>query len=1113
MYEKYAVKDSIVLDSLPLNSFYFKVLNKKQQPIDSTFFKVDYPNATVYFNNKIKKDSVYINYLKFPEFLTKTYYVTDPSLIISDEQGDILKYLANDDIYNKKREFIPFEGLSSSGSISRGVTVGNNQNSVLNSALDLQLYGKLNDKIMLKASIQDSDIPLQDSGYSQQLDEFDQIFIELSNEDKWTMRAGDIDLVRSDSHYTNFTKKIQGLSILTNVEAGTNDLELFTSGAIVRGQFTSSKFNGQEGNQGPYKLKGPNGELFVLIVSGSETVFVNGLPVERGENKDYVIDYNAGEITFNPTYPINSEMRITVDYQFSERSYSTYNLYSSAKLKSEKVQIGVSFYSDSDSKNQPLLQNLSDEQKKVLKEAGDDKSKMVAASAVPENYSENKILYKKSFVDGVEVFEFSNNENDELFDVRFSLVGNNNGDYIIENSNAITNIFKYVSPIFGVPQGSYAPIINLVAPVKKQVVAINANINPSDNTNVYLEFAGTKNDLNLFSDLDKEDDNGFATTVNLKQNVLKKNSEFKLNVFSNNDFIHSNFNSIQRIYNAEFNRDWNLAEVTGNQVLNSSGVEFLKSKKFNLKYFFDYLTYTNHTEANKHNLVFNSSSKSLNVFTKSSYLVNNTLDNNSRFFRTFNKLDKSIGKKSWTGIKFSAEDNQQKLKLTDSLTALSQRFQNYEAFYGIGDSTKVFVEVGAKLRFNDSLRGGVVKPVNKSYNYYLKSKVYQTKSSDLYLNVNYRDLKSVETSESFKTINSRIIYNQRISNVVNLNTLYETNSGKTPLQDFTYVEVEPGQGVYTWIDYNDNGIQELNEFEVAQFNDEAKFIRVLLPNQVYVNSNQKKLSNTLNLNFIKYAYSKTLYKRVLGRFANQTQYIIDRKNRVNNGELDLNPFDVKAEEELSLLQNIRNSVFFNRGKQKFSTTYSVFNNKSRNFLSTGFQDNTSKGQQINILHNFFKIWLLNLEYNYTMQESKSENFENRNFNIAKDEFVPTLTYLIRDNFKLDFSYLYSLENNLIGDNERLERGKISTSFQISDVKKGSLVLEVSYINNNYTGVQNSAVAYQMLEGLNPGKNFTWSVIAQKKLTKFLDLNVNYFGRKSEISKVIHNGTVQLKAYF
>ena len=32
-------------------------------------------------------------------------------------------------------------------------------------------------------------------------------------------------------------------------------------------------------------------------------------------------------------------------------------------------------------------------------------------------------------------------------------------------------------------------------------------------------------------------------------------------------------------------------------------------------------------------------------------------------------------------------------------------------------------------------------------------------------------------------------------------------------------------------------------------------------------------------------------------------------------------------------------------------------------------------------------------------------------------------------------------------------------------------------------------------------------------TVFLDLNLNYFGRKTETSKTIHTGTVQLKAYF
>ena len=57
------------------------------------------------------------------------------------------------------------------------------------------------------------------------------------------------------------------------------------------------------------------------------------------------------------------------------------------------------------------------------------------------------------------------------------------------------------------------------------------------------------------------------------------------------------------------------------------------------------------------------------------------------------------------------------------------------------------------------------------------------------------------------------------------------------------------------------------------------------------------------------------------------------------------------------------------------------------------------------------------------------------------------------------------------------------------------------------------VGYQILEGLQPGTNLTWSLLAQQKITKYLDLNLNYFGRKTETSNTIHTGTVQLKAYF
>ena len=63
-------------------------------------------------------------------------------------------------------------------------------------------------------------------------------------------------------------------------------------------------------------------------------------------------------------------MRITVDYQFSERNYTRYNAFGGATYESDEFKIGVSVYSESDAKNQPLIQNLSNERKEILAEAG-----------------------------------------------------------------------------------------------------------------------------------------------------------------------------------------------------------------------------------------------------------------------------------------------------------------------------------------------------------------------------------------------------------------------------------------------------------------------------------------------------------------------------------------------------------------------------------------------------------------------------------------------------------------------------------------------------------------------------------------------------------------------
>jgi hypothetical protein len=70
-----------------------------------------------------------------------------------------------------------------------------------------------------------------------------------------------------------------------------------------------------------------------------------------------MIDYNAGEITFTPLFTITSEMRIAIEYQYSDRNYTRLVTYAGATHQNEKWSFGSYLYSEND-QNQPLQQNL-----------------------------------------------------------------------------------------------------------------------------------------------------------------------------------------------------------------------------------------------------------------------------------------------------------------------------------------------------------------------------------------------------------------------------------------------------------------------------------------------------------------------------------------------------------------------------------------------------------------------------------------------------------------------------------------------------------------------------------------------------------------------------------
>src|SRR5690606_38754840 len=77
----------------------------------------------------------------------------------------------------------------------------------------------------------------------------------------------------------------------------------------------------------------------------------------------------------------------------------------------------------------------------------------------------------------------------------------------------------------------------------------------------------------------------------------------------------------------------------------------------------------------------------------------------------------------------------------DSISPISQKFSAFEVFSGVGDSTKVFVELGYQFRVNDSVRNNLLQKVNSSNTYYLKSQLIHTDNTQLSALANYRTLK------------------------------------------------------------------------------------------------------------------------------------------------------------------------------------------------------------------------------------------------------------------------------------------------------------------------------------------------------------------------------------
>ena len=1091
-------KDTIKFDSVAINPLNFKVLNKLLKPIAPSEYKIDFNNAALVIN-AIAYPEITLEYFRFPNFITKTYTPYDQNLILPNgtNTGKLYSLTTN----KKMSEVQLFEGLKTKGFISRGLTSGNNQNAVTNAALDLEISGKLSDKVTLKANIWDTNIPIQKNGYSQNITDFDRIFIEIFS-DEWRVKAGDLSLKNQDSYFTPFTKQASGLE----VEAEINDnLKVSASGAIVRGKFSTFTIVGNEGNQGPYKIVGANNEPNIVIISGSEKVYVNGIQIKKGGNKDFTIDYNLGEITFNTTYPITNDMRIWIDFQYSDRNYTRFITYESATYKTEKLNISGFFFNENDAKNQPLQQVLSDNQKEILADAGNNTDLMFAESATITAFDENKILYRKIESGAVENFEYSKDPTDELYFVTFTNVGTNNGDYVLDSSTVIGNIYNFV----GINQGNYTPISRLIAPTKSQFFVLKSDYNPSEKTTLSSEVAISNNDANLFSSIGDTENTAVAAKIGWQQVLIDREWQLTSNI--SHEYAHKNFKTLQRWEPVEFNRDWNL--LTNNATKNYFQSEFnLQNKKNDfILYRYNHLNYVATFNGNKHELQSKIRHKNTTFFIDGSFLTNTSTIEDNSFLRAKATIERHF-KKSWLGAFTNLETNSRKNTSSRDFINTSHRFKEFETYFGIGDTAKVFAKIGFNYRNNDSIKLNEFKEINNRKSYYINSKLIQSKNTNLSVYANYRRTQN-NFSEDEKSLNSRFIFNQKLfHNFININTLYETSSGNVARQEYMYLKTAPGLGYYTWIDYNSDGVQDFDEFEVAEFQDQANYLRVPKPNLRFLATTRVKFRQAINFNFKQWK-NKNGFKKTLSHFNNESLLSLENEQSRIGNSFNFNPFNFDENKMIGLNLSLRNSLYFNRNIQKYSTSYTFGKQRNKQQYFIGTQENNTKTHQIDFTHKFATFWLFDLMGKVSENNLQTENFNNRNYIIEGKEIQPKITFLHTQNKRFTAFYHYKNKANSLESFEVLKQQKFGIEYYYISEKSDQITANINVFLNDFVGDTNTPVAYQMLEGLQAGKNYTWNLLFNRKLNSFLNLNLNYLGRKSENSKIIHTGNIQLRAIF
>lgn len=1093
-------------------------------------FLVDEVNAQLNWLQPQTLDSVTITYRVFPYKLNAQVQ----RLKFDDVKNNFMTTpitLDNNPGFGKG--MFDFGNVNYNGSFGRGISFGNNQDAVVNGVLNLQINGMIGDSMMLSAALTDNNIPVQAEGNTQQLNEFDRVWIQLKKKG-WQLNLGDIDIRRNDAYFLSFFKRLQGISFQNETKVfskGKNTT--LVSGAIAKGKFNRYVFQGQEGNQGPYRLQGPNGELFFIVLAGTERVFIDGELMQRGEDQDYVINYNTAEITFTPRRMITKDRRIQVEFEYADRNFVNSQFIVGNELKlNEKLTVRVNAFSNADAKNTSVNQFLNTDQRQYLFDIGDKVETALYPSIVRDTFAANKIVYRlvDSTVNNIlydSVLVYTKIDQPDVYGASFTDVGIGNADYILEEAGTNGRTYKWIAPVNGVRQGRYAPALRLVAPRTQQMMTVGADYQVTKQLLVKSEVAISRFDINTLSRKDKLNDDGAAGRVAVQYNnsikhQTKKPLTYKLN--GSYEFVQQSFRALERLRPVEFTREWGLPVFLQQEKeqLSIAGFELMRSSDHKFSYTIQNYQRGELFKGFRHIVQHNFQQKGWTWTGNLNYSSTDSGFNKGFFLRPtvdvkrrFAKLDNIE-----IGGQYYLEHSESRNRRTDTLSALTFSWDTWTLYLRSKEAANKW-GLNFFTRRDKLPLGKLLEQTDRSFNYNAYVELMSSEKHQFRLNATVRELRVYNSQltgqKPEQTLLGRAEYFvNEWKGMLTGNLLYEAGSGQEQRRDYSFLEVPAGQGEYTWNDYNSDGIPQLNEFEVALYQDQARYIRVFTPTLDFIRANYNQFNYSINLNpraMIDMNKAKGM-KKFLTRITVQSGLQIFKKE-ISDKSINLDPFSKPKEDSslISLSSVLTNTLFFNRSSTVWGVDFTHIENVGRSILTYGLETRTVRDLSARIRWNLSKTFSTNVLVKTINNQLETPKFGNRNYNLKQFVTEPSVSYQSGTKYRFSLNYKLEDKTNTEGQKEKATVHSIITEMRYSVLSSSTINGKFQFSNINFTGATNTTVAFIMLDALLPGKNFLWNIDFTRRLSNNMEINFTYEGRKPGEAKAIHTGRAGVRALF